>query len=228
MSSPIYPTHFAFSNSTFCLAAEKALTILQSRHIPELPTPVPLVLSPYPPTNPPTLLPPPSALPRLVKQLPPEYTDSQLYDLFRPFGALASVHTQTQFGPDAGIVEYWNEEDAIQAEQAMHCAEVEGQNIAVQVYQPRRTTSAEFNVAAPTFVPSGLVYPPYPTQVRQMIDPSHPMMLTISCDSIHLLEAFLIHLCDPQCRHLRLLSMVLDNKYNLHLSLALDHPATVV
>ncbi|KAF8814980.1 hypothetical protein BYT27DRAFT_7318170 [Phlegmacium glaucopus] len=149
----------------FLEKAEKALAILQSRHIPELPTPVPLVLSPYPPTNPPTPLPPPSALPRLVKQLPLEYTDSQLYDLFRPFGALASARTQTQFGPDAGIIEFWNEEDAIQAEQAMHCAEVEGQNIAVQVYQPRRLTGAvEFNVAAPTFVPSGLVYPPYPTQ----------------------------------------------------------------
>ena len=106
-------------------------------------------------------------MPRLVKQLPIDYTDSQLYDLFRPFGALASARTQTQFGPDAGIIEFWNEEDAIQAEQAMHCAEVEGQNIAVQVYQPRRPTGAlEFNVAAPTFVPSGLVYPPYPTQVR--------------------------------------------------------------
>ena len=77
------------------------------------------------------------------------------------------MHTQTQFGPDTGIVEFWNEEDAIQAEQAMHCAEVEGQNIAVQVYQQRRTTSAiEFNVAAPTFVPSGLVHPSYPAPVR--------------------------------------------------------------
>ena len=129
-----------------------------------------MALSPYPPTNPPTSLPPPSALPRLVKQLPLEFTDSQLYDLFRPFGALASVYTQTQCGPDAGIVEFWNEEDAIQAEQAMHCAEVEGRNIAVQVYQPRRTASTvEFNAAAPTFVPSGLVYPSYPAPVRYTI-----------------------------------------------------------
>jgi polyadenylate-binding protein len=111
------------------------------------------VLSPYPPTNPPTPLPPPSALPRLVKQLPPVFTDSELYDLFRPFGALASVRTQTQFGPDTGTVEFWNENDARAAEQAMHCAEVNGQNIAVQVYQPRRT-STEFNTSAPAFVPS--------------------------------------------------------------------------
>ncbi|KAF8962541.1 hypothetical protein BDZ97DRAFT_1920362 [Flammula alnicola] len=150
----------------FLEKAEKALAILQLRDIPELPTPVPLVLSPYPPTNPPTPLPPPSALPRLVKQLPSGYTDSQLYDLFRPFGALASARVQTQFGPDIGMVEFWNEEDAIQAEEAMHCAEVEGQNIAVQLYQPRRVapTVPEFNVAAPSFVPSGVVYPPFQTQ----------------------------------------------------------------
>lgn len=107
----------------------------------------------------------------MVKQLPLDYTDSQLYDLFRPFGALASARTQTQFGPDAGIVEFWNEEDAIQAEQAMHCADVEGQNIAVQVYQPKRTAGpigVEFNAAAPSFVPSGLVFPPYPSPVRYL------------------------------------------------------------
>ncbi|KAF8155888.1 hypothetical protein B0H34DRAFT_752009 [Crassisporium funariophilum] len=150
----------------FLEKAEKALTILQSRPIPELATPVPLVLSPYPPTNPPTPLPPPSALPRLVKHLPPGYADSQLYDLFRPFGALASARTQTQFGTDIGMIEFWNEEDAIQAEEAMHCADVEGHNIAVQLYQPRRPTAnmPEFNAAAPTFVPSGLSFSPYPTQ----------------------------------------------------------------
>ncbi|KAH9478313.1 Polyadenylate-binding protein, cytoplasmic and nuclear [Psilocybe cubensis] len=147
--------------------AEKALTILQSRNIPETMPPVPLVLSPYPPTNPPTPLPPPSALPRLVKQLPPDYTDSQLYDIFRPFGALASAQTHTQFGPDVAMIEFWNEEDAIHAEEAMHCAEIEGQNISVQLYQPLRrslNSPPEFNVAAPTFIPSGLSYSPYPTQ----------------------------------------------------------------
>lgn len=144
--------------------AEKALTILQSRPIPDVLPPVALVLSPYPPTTPPTPLPPPAALPRLVKHLPAEYADSQLYDLFRPFGALASVRTQTQFGPDIAMVEFWDEGDAIRAEEAMHCADVEGQNIAVQIYQPRRP-APEFNVAAPSFVPAGLAYSPYPTQV---------------------------------------------------------------
>jgi RNA recognition motif. (a.k.a. RRM, RBD, or RNP domain) len=154
-------------NTKYFRIAEKALATLQSRPLPGLTPPVPLVLSPYPPTSPPTPLPPPSALPRLVKHLIPGFIDSQLYDLFRPFGALASARTQTHFGPDTGIVEFWNEDDARAAEEALHCADVEGQNIAVQVYQPRRTsgTVAEFNTNAPTFVPSGSVYP-YPTQVH--------------------------------------------------------------
>jgi hypothetical protein len=106
-----------------------------------------------------------------VKHLSPGFSDSDLYDLFRPFGALASARTQTHFGPDTGMVEFWNEDDARAAEEALHCAEVDGQNIAVQVYQPRRTsgTVAEFNTNAPTFVPSGSVYPPYPTQVRSCV-----------------------------------------------------------
>ncbi|KAJ7774463.1 hypothetical protein DFH07DRAFT_1056880 [Mycena maculata] len=145
----------------FIEKAEKALATLQSRPVPGLHPPVPLVLSPYPPTTPPTPLPPPSALPRLVKHLPPAYTDSQLYDIFRPFGALASARTPTHFGVDTGVVEFWNEDDARQAEEAMHCADVQGHNIAVQVYQPRRTsggTVAEFSANAPSFVPSGSMF----------------------------------------------------------------------
>ncbi|KAF9458990.1 hypothetical protein BDZ94DRAFT_1172499 [Collybia nuda] len=150
----------------FAEKAEKALATLQSRPLPGLQPPVPLVLSPYPPTNPPTPLPPPSAQPRLVKHLPPEYTDSQLYDLFRPYGALASARTHTHFGPDTGMVEFWNEGDARAAEEEMHCADVDGSNIAVQVYQPRRTsgTVSEFSVNAPTFIPSAAMFPSYPTQ----------------------------------------------------------------
>ncbi|KAH7913313.1 hypothetical protein BJ138DRAFT_1111574 [Hygrophoropsis aurantiaca] len=146
--------------------AEKALATLQSRPIPGLQPPVYLVLSPYPPTTPPTPLPPPSALPRLVKHLPVGYTDFQLYELFRPYGALASARTQTGFGSDTGVVEFWSEDDARIAEEALHCSEVEGQNIAVQIYQARRTSGggpSEFSAHAPTFVPSGSIFP-YPTQ----------------------------------------------------------------
>ncbi|KAG6895972.1 hypothetical protein C0992_011207 [Termitomyces sp. T32_za158] len=127
--------------------AEKALATLQARPVPGTHPAVPLVLSPYPPTTPPTPLPPPSALPRLVKHLPPAFDDARLYDLFRPFGALASARTLTQFGPDTATVEFWNEDDARAAEEAMHCADVDGHNIAVHVY---RTSAAN----APPFVPS--------------------------------------------------------------------------
>ncbi|KAF7325995.1 hypothetical protein MKEN_00450400 [Mycena kentingensis (nom. inval.)] len=141
--------------------AEKALATLQSRPLPGLIPAVPLVLSPYPPANPPTPLPPPSALPRLVKHLPVGFNDSALYDLFRPFGALASTRSPTHFGPDTGMVEFWDETDAQHAEEAMHCADIQGSNIAVQVYQPRRTSvggATEFSANAPSFVPSGSMY----------------------------------------------------------------------
>ncbi|KIL62740.1 hypothetical protein M378DRAFT_80802 [Amanita muscaria Koide BX008] len=146
--------------------AEKAFAALQARLIPNLTPPVALVLSPYPPSIPPTPIPAPGAIPRLVKHLPAGYNDFQLYDLFRPFGTIASTRTQTQFGPDTGMIEFWHEEEARQAEVAMHCAEIEGQNIAVQVYQPRRTASGsmpEFSPIAPPFVPAS-VFNPYPTQ----------------------------------------------------------------
>lgn len=158
------------SHLTLCLhsshTAEKALATLQNRPIPTLSQTVLLTLSPYPSTTPPTPLPPPNASPRLVKQLPPGFTDSQLYDLFRPFGALASVRTPAPFGRDNGIIEFWREEDAREAEESMHCAEVEGHNIVVQIYLPRRApgVGSEFSPNAPSFVPSGSVFP-YPAQV---------------------------------------------------------------
>ncbi|THH14406.1 hypothetical protein EW146_g5924 [Bondarzewia mesenterica] len=151
----------------FLEKAEMALATLQNRPITGLTPPVFLVLSPYPPTSPPTPLPPPNAIPRLVKHLPLDFTDVQLYDLFRPYGALASVRTQAPFGKDNGVVEFWREEDARHAEEALQYVEVEGQNIAVQMFQPRRVSGnvTEFNATAPPFVPSGAGYPsPYPSQ----------------------------------------------------------------
>ncbi|EJC98246.1 uncharacterized protein FOMMEDRAFT_171180 [Fomitiporia mediterranea MF3/22] len=142
--------------------AEKALATLQGRPVPGAAANVAIRLSPFPPDQQaPT--PTPSASPRIVKQLPPGYTDSQLYDLFRPFGPLASVRTQTLFGTDTGVLEYWREEDAKVAEAEMHCAEVENQNIAVQIYHPRRAPGGpgEFSPVAPPFVPSGVPYPPH-------------------------------------------------------------------
>ncbi|KAJ3826353.1 hypothetical protein F5880DRAFT_1631741 [Lentinula raphanica] len=91
---------------------EEALATLQSRPLPGVPS-AHLMLLPYPPTNPPTgpLL-SPSALPRLVKHLPINFGDSALFDLFRPFGTLASVRIPTHFGVDTSMIEFWNEDDA--------------------------------------------------------------------------------------------------------------------
>lgn len=69
------------------------------------------------------------------------------------------MRTQTSFGTDTGVVEFWREEDAREAEEALHCLEVQGSNIAVQIYQPRRASNiSEFSPTAPTFVPSGAVF----------------------------------------------------------------------
>lgn len=194
------------------------------------------MLSPYPPTNPPTPLPPPSALPRLIKQLPPGYTESQLYDLFRHYGALASARTQTQFGPDIGMVEFWNEEDAQVAEEALHCAEVEGQNIAVQIYHQQRRPShpvREFNVSAPSFVPSGLNYSPFPTQVRLTLgQTNHTWLLTLYQISILLLVRARTRLFDllfwPHLAHPRLSYMGQGSKFSWHPWLVRDLVVTVV
>ncbi|KAL1742537.1 hypothetical protein HDZ31DRAFT_84075 [Schizophyllum fasciatum] len=140
----------------FLEKAECALATLQGRPIPKTQPPLPLVLSPYPPTDPPTPVPPPSAHPRLIKHLPPGFSDQQLYDLCRPYGALASARAQTHFGQDTGMVEFWNEDDGRQAEEALHCEDVDGHSIAVQMYQPRRASGGMAEYAnAPSFVPSG-------------------------------------------------------------------------
>ncbi|KAI5122093.1 hypothetical protein M0805_002215 [Coniferiporia weirii] len=163
--------------------AEKALATLQGRSISSIAPPAIVRLSPFPPDQA-TVLPSPSAAPRIVKQLPPGFTDSQLYDLFRPFGPLANVRTQTLFGADTGVLEYWREEDAKAAEENMHCAEVGDRNIAVQVYHPRRASGtggigSEFSPSAPAFVPSGSAFsqvggthsPPYQSSPRRTSGP---------------------------------------------------------
>ena len=82
------------------------------------------------------------------------------------------MRTQPGFGSDQGIVEFWREEDAREAEEAMHCAEVDGQNISVQIYNPRKAggTISEFSPTAPAFVPTGAMMP-YPQQVPPQVRP---------------------------------------------------------
>jgi polyadenylate-binding protein len=102
------------------------------------------------------------AQPRLVKQLPEDVMDNELYDLFRPFGTLASVRTQAGFGPGTAVVEFFHEDEAQIAEETIHCSDVRGQMIAVQLYQPNRRGGgaySEFSPNAPAFVPSHAMVP---------------------------------------------------------------------
>jgi polyadenylate-binding protein len=147
--------------------AEQALATLQAQPIPNLHPPVLLALSPFPPGVVAPGLPYPQAIPRLVKHLPPDFSDSALFELFRAYGPLMAAHRHTHFGPDTGVVEYFSEDHAQAAEEALHCADIEGSNIAVQIYQPRRTVSGgvtEFNTNAPSFVPASASMGSYPAQ----------------------------------------------------------------
>ena len=95
------------------------------------------MLSLYPPTlSPPIRLPPASATPRIVKFLPAHYTDFQLYDLFRPYGALATVRRRVSFARETAIIEFWWEYDARGAEDAMRGIQVDGRDIVIQSYRP--------------------------------------------------------------------------------------------
>ena len=59
------------------------------------------------------------------------------------------------------MIEFWREDDARKAEDAMYCAQIDGHNIAIQSYQPRRASGSmsDFALGAPTFVASGYPYP---------------------------------------------------------------------
>ena len=87
---------------------------------------------------------------------------------------MASVRAnQAGFGEGTGVVEFYLEDDARAAEAALHCAEVGDSNIAVQVYQQRRTSgnASEFGVNpnATSFVPGGGVLPYQAQQVISVL-----------------------------------------------------------
>ncbi|KAG5642067.1 hypothetical protein DXG03_003644 [Asterophora parasitica] len=54
--------------------------------------------------------------PRFVKPLPTGAADAELYDMMSPFGPLASVRVDKRLG---GIIQFWTEEDALMAEDAV-------------------------------------------------------------------------------------------------------------
>lgn len=96
----------------------------------------------------------PTAQPLIVKHLPQHFTPSELYDLARPFGAVHSVHLLFAPPPPGGsdgaptftgrgLVTYYEEQHAAEARIGLHSLEVAGQNIAVQVYDPKRGGGAK-------------------------------------------------------------------------------------
>jgi len=95
--------------------------------------------------------PQPLATPRIIKQLPPTFTAAKLFDLARPFGPLHSATLLYSPSPHPGepprfkghaLVTFYDEQHASDAERGLHFLEVEGQNIAVQVYEQRRAARA--------------------------------------------------------------------------------------
>ncbi|UZJ52645.1 hypothetical protein CBS101457_001965 [Exobasidium rhododendri] len=107
----------------------------------------------------------PESKPRLIKELPAGLEDVDVYDMFRPYGALASasrIVTNPQ-GHHTGyrgmaIIRYYHEEDAKKAQADTHCAEVEGKTISVTIDNVVRRPSAQgpaFSPSAAPFVPGG-------------------------------------------------------------------------
>ena len=136
--------------------AEKALATVNGKPIPGVHPPTALNLEAFPPHLSPRSRPNPTARPRVVSNLPPNFTDSRLFDIFRGYGPISSARLQPNLGPDIAVIEFWREDDARRAEETMHCSEVDDCSITVHVYQPPRKN--EFSVNAPPFIPSGM-YP---------------------------------------------------------------------
>jgi RNA recognition motif-containing protein len=73
-----------------------------------------------------------------VEGFPESYTDQQLYDFFAPFGPVVSarvVRGRTGESLRFGFVEMASEEEAVQAQQALHRTWIEGQSLIVTFAQ---------------------------------------------------------------------------------------------
>ncbi|BGP15695.1 hypothetical protein JCM10213_006135 [Rhodosporidiobolus nylandii] len=115
----------------------------------------------FSPTSPPS---PPSSTPRLIKQLPFTLTPSELFALCRPYGPIHSLTLllapPPPHAPPGSLpkfrghatVAYYAEDDAQAMQEALHFAEVGGQNVAVSVWDEKR---AERNRARRSDVSAG-------------------------------------------------------------------------
>lgn len=130
--------------------AEKALATIRAPS---------LSIGPDPATDP-----KPAAKPRLVKQLPFGTEDSDVFDMFRPYGPLESAARilTNPTGHHTGfrgmaLVIYYSEEQAQHAQTEMHCADIDGKTISVSIDNVARRPSGQgtsFSPSATPFVPS--------------------------------------------------------------------------
>eukprot|EP00918_Siedleckia_nematoides_P017511 GHVU01037679.1.p1 GENE.GHVU01037679.1~~GHVU01037679.1.p1 ORF type:complete len:763 (+),score=68.59 GHVU01037679.1:149-2437(+) len=164
--------------------AEKAYATLHNYYFAEHKCTLRLSHSPDPDADP-----KPSAKLRLIKFLPPDITPGQLFNLFRPFGpifrvALNYIRTRPDIPVFSGtaVVEFYDEGQAALAQNEMHCADIQGHTIAVELYDDKRdrkgrvagsihptTESSRWAQAAP-FVPVAAAPVTMPAESSQSPD----------------------------------------------------------
>ncbi|KAJ2923152.1 hypothetical protein H1R20_g13943, partial [Candolleomyces eurysporus] len=108
--------------------AEKALTTLQGRSIPDVVQNVPLVLSPYPPTNPPN-------------NLDPEIDSNSLFTYFCRFGQIVSARVMRNESGESrgfGFVSFQVPEQATAALHAMSGVQLGSKQIVVRLHEPKQ------------------------------------------------------------------------------------------
>ncbi|GAA6022413.1 hypothetical protein JCM11491_001583 [Sporobolomyces phaffii] len=123
--------------------AEKAYATAKDQVFPQHAASLSLSLSPTPGDDP-----LPLAQPRLIKSLPRHFTAGKVFDLCREFGPIHSATLQLApaFPPGSGppkfkgqaLVTFYDEDDANDMTQGLQYLEVEGLNIIVALWDPKR------------------------------------------------------------------------------------------
>lgn len=126
-----------------------------------------------------------TAKPRLIKQLPPNTEDVDVFNIFRPYGPIKNAQrilnnlqgNHTGFRGMA-LVTYYHEEDAQRAQSELHCAEVEGKSISVSIdiatRKPAKTLQDPgFSAAATPFVPGAATTSQTMSATAPVFQPPH-------------------------------------------------------
>lgn len=115
-------------------------------------------------TPPPSSDPVPQSAPRLIKNLSLDSTPSTVFDFCRPFGPVFRIAFMyaPAFPPGSGpdvfkgqaVAHWYDETHARRAMEELHCLEVEGSTITVQIFDPPRAKASHW-AESPTFVSTG-------------------------------------------------------------------------